>query len=92
MDNQPSIIRVTGNVREVNSRKDPSQKYGFQVCGLMTGGGMFQQFERIVSLSRGEKPLPAGDYEVTPKPAFIDQKGNLRIGFDLVPVKAAKAA
>lgn len=87
-----AIIRVTSNVREVTGRKDPTQKYAFQVCGLMTGGGMFQQFERMYSPTRGERPMAEGDYEVSPKPAFIDQKGNLRIGYDLVPVKAASKA
>jgi len=87
-----AIIRVTANVRTVQGRKDPSQSYGFQTCGLMTGNGMFQQFDRMFSPSRSEKPLPEGDYEVQPKPAYIDQKGNLRIGFDLVPVSSKKAA
>jgi len=87
-----AIIRVTDNVREAQGKKDPSQRYGFQVCGLMTGNGMFQQFERMYSPTRNEKPLPAGDYEVAPKPAYIDQKGNLRIGFDLVPLKSATKA
>lgn len=87
-----AIVRVTANVRNVQGRKDPSQTFGFQTCGLMTAPGMFKEFDRMFSPSRGEKPLPEGDYEVAPKPAYIDQKGNLRIGYDLVPVQVKKAA
>lgn len=87
-----AIVRATSNVRTAQGRKDPSQSYGFQVCGLMTGGGMFQQFDRMFSPTRGEKALPEGDYEVQPKPAYVDQKGNLRIAFDLVPVSKKAAA
>ncbi|MGC1551020.1 MAG: hypothetical protein WA777_21050 [Rhodanobacter sp.] len=89
---QNAIITATNNVRVVNGKKDPSATYGFQVCGLKTGPSMFQQFDRMYSPSRGEKPLPEGEYEVAPKPAYIDQKGNLRIGYELVPVKAASRA
>ena len=89
---QNAIIRATDNIRTANGKKDPSQRYGWQVCGLMTGGGMFQQFERMFSPTRGESPLPPGDYEVVPKPAYIDRQGSLRIAFDLVPVQSKKAA
>jgi hypothetical protein len=92
MSQQNAVIRATANVRTAQGKKDPSQTYGWQVCGLMTGGGMFQQFERMYSPSRGEKPLPEGDYEVVPKPAYVDRQGSLRIAFDLVAVKSAKAA
>jgi hypothetical protein len=87
-----AIITATANIRLANGKKDPSAQYGFQVCGLKTGPNMFQQFDRMFTPSRGEKPLAEGEYEVVPKPAYIDQKGNLRIGFDLVPVAGRKAS
>ena len=89
---QNDIITATSYVRVVNGKKDPSATYGFQTCGLKTGPSMFKEFDRMYSPSRGEKPLPEGEYEVQPKPAYIDQKGNLRVGFDLVPVKSAARA
>jgi hypothetical protein len=82
-----SIVRVTGEVRVVQGKKDPSQSYGFQVCGLQKAPGMFATFDRMYSPGRGEKPLPEGDYEVQGDKAFVDSKGNLRYGFNLVPLK-----
>lgn len=83
------IVRVTGDVRVVNGKKNPQAKYGFQTCGLEAGKGMFKMFDRMFSPDRGEKPLPEGDYALQPKPAYLDGKGNLRVGYDLIPVKAA---
>lgn len=87
MSEQQQIVRVTDNVRIVNGRKDPSARFGFQKCGLMTGYGMFETFDRMFSPTRNEAAMPAGDYFIQPKPAYVDQRGNVRIGFDLVPVK-----
>lgn len=85
------VVRVTDQVRVVNGKKDPNAKYGFQTCGLDAGGGMFQMFDRMFLPDRGESALPAGDYVLTPKPGYIDGKGNLRVGYDLVPLKAKAA-
>lgn len=88
-----ATVRATNSIQYFNGKKDPSAQYAKQICGLMTGPNMFQQFERFINVTRGEKPLPEGDYEVVPKPAFIDRNGDLRVSFDLVPVAVkAKAA
>ncbi len=86
------IVRVTDDVRIVNGKKNPQARYGFQTCGLDAGGGMFKMFDRMFSPDRGETQMPAGDYAIEPKPAYIDGKGNLRIGYDLLPVAKSKAA
>ncbi|HET7267787.1 MAG TPA: hypothetical protein VFJ15_06715 [Oleiagrimonas sp.] len=86
------IVRVTDEVRIVSGKKNPNARYGFQTCGLSAGGGMFKMFDRMFSPDRGETQMPAGDYLLTPKPGYIDGKGNLRIGYDLVPAKAATKA
>ncbi|MBB3228189.1 hypothetical protein FHW69_002824 [Luteibacter sp. Sphag1AF] len=85
-----NIIRVTSEVRVAQGRKDPSQSFGFQKCGLQMGPGMFQMFDRMFSPTRNEKPLPEGDYKVEPEKPYLDRNGNLHYGYTLVPVAASK--
>lgn len=85
-------IRVTDQIRMAASKKDPSKTYGFQTCGLYTDLGMLKEFTRLFDPSRGEKPLPAGDFEVVPNSPYIDSRGNLVLGYKFEPVAATKAS
>lgn len=92
-DKQPAIIRATPSCRVVNGKKDPTKRYGFQVCGLMTGEGMYQQFDQMYDPEKHSHFLPPGDYEVRANGAYLDRDGRLQIGKEFVPVaKAGKAA
>ena len=93
MSDKVSIIRATASVRVVNGKKDPSKRHGLQTFGLMTGEGMYQQFDQMFDPTKGSHFLPPGDYEVHSKGAYLDRDGRLQIGKEFVPVvKSAKAA
>lgn len=87
---QVSIIRATSSTRVVNGRKDPSKRYGFQTCGLMTGEGMYQQFDQMFDPEKQSHFLPPGDYEVHAKGAYLDRDGRLQVGKEFVQVKPSK--
>jgi hypothetical protein len=88
-----AIVRATNSTRVVNGKKDPSKKYGFQTFGLLTGEGMYQQFDQMFDPAKGSHFLPPGDYEVVPNGAYLDRDGRLQLGREFVLIKqAAKAA
>ena len=87
------VIRVYNEVQAIKGKKDPSANYAKQTRGLVKGEGRVQEFEQFLSLDRGDKPLPAGDYEVVPGQVVLTRDGKVYLPFDLVPIKqAAKAA
>lgn len=82
------IIRVTDQTRALPTRADPSKSIGFQKCGLQEAPGMFATFDRMYSPDRGEKPLPAGDYEPVNFRVALDRNGRANAYYDLQLVKA----
>lgn len=87
-----SIVRATSTVRKVAGKKDKTKTWGFQTLGLLTGEGMFSQFEHIFDADTASHFLPPGDYEVHPDAAYVDKSGNLQMGKQFVLVAKAKAA
>lgn len=83
------IVRATSTTRVVPGKKDPSKKWGFQTLGLLTGEGMFSQFDHIFDADKASHFLPPGDYEVHATGAYVDKSGNLQMGREFVPVKVA---
>lgn len=89
-----SVVRATSSIRKVAGKKDATKTWGFQTLGLLTGEGMFSQFEHIFDADKASHFLTPGDYEVHPDGAYVDKTGNLQIGqqFVLIAKTAQKAA
>jgi hypothetical protein len=82
-----AVVRATATVRVVNGKKDPSKRYGFQTFGLLTGEGMYQQFDQMFDPEKASHFLPPGDYEVVPNGAYLDRDARLQLGREFVAVK-----